>query len=114
VADPAEDAEVGKAHYEGQDVTEGRRSHRTLMPDPGGAAPHQPTSLRGIANKARVNKPHRCRELSRCLDAERVLACWQDRNTAAASGGDHGTVEADGAKRHAKIAALVQRLQAHR
>jgi RNA-directed DNA polymerase len=113
-SDHAAYSEGGKAHYEGQDVTAGRSSPRTLRPDPVGSAPQQPTSLRGIANKARVNKPHRFRELSRCLDAERVLDCWQDLNTEAASGVDPGTVEADGANLHAHSEALVQRLKAPR
>jgi RNA-directed DNA polymerase len=95
-------------------VTEVHSSHRKLMPDTVGSEPHQPTSLRGIANKARVNKQHRFRDLYRCLDAELLLHCWQELNKEAASGVDNVTVEAYGANLHANIEALVQRLKAQR
>jgi len=84
------------------------------MPDKGGSDTHQPTSLRGRANKARLDKRHRCRDLYGCLDAELVLACWHDLNKDAASGGDNVTAEAYAEHLHAKIEALAQRLQAKR
>jgi RNA-directed DNA polymerase len=84
------------------------------MPDTVGSEPHKPTSLRGRANKARVDTPHRFRDLYRCLDAELVLACWHDLNQAAASGVDQGTAAADAVNLHAKIEALAQRLRAQR
>jgi len=105
---------VGKAHYKGKDVTEVRSPHRTLLPDTVGPDHQKPTSLQGIANKARVNKQHRFRDLYRCLDAELLLACWQDLNKEAASGVDNVTAEAYGANLHANIEALVQRLKAQR
>ena len=105
---------MGKAHYTGKDVTEVRRPHRTLLPDTVGPDHQKPTSLQGIANKARVNKQHRFRDLYRCLDAELLLACWQDLNKEAASGVDNVTAEAYGANLHANIEALVQRLKAQR
>jgi RNA-directed DNA polymerase len=105
---------VGKAHDTGKAVTAGRRPHRTLLPDTGGPDHQKPTSLQGLANKARITKPHRVRDLSRCLDAEWLLACWQDVNQEAASGVDHVTAEAYGANRHANIEAVVQRLKAQR
>ena len=37
------------------------------MPDTVGSEHQKPTSLRGIANKARVDKRHRFRDLYRCL-----------------------------------------------
>jgi hypothetical protein len=43
---------VGKAHDTGQDVTAGRSPHRQLLPDTVGPEDQEPTSLRGIANKA--------------------------------------------------------------
>jgi len=95
-------------------VTAGRSPPRTLLPDTGGPDHQQPTSLQGIAHKARVNKQPRCRALSRCLDAEWWLAGWQDRNQEAASGVDNVTAEAYGAQLHANSAAWVQRLQAPR
>jgi RNA-directed DNA polymerase len=105
---------VGKAHYKGKDVTEVRSPHRTLLPDTVGPDHQKPTSLQGIANKARVNKQHRFRDLYRCLDAELLLDCWQDLNKEAASGVDNVTAEAYGANLHANIEALVQRLKAQR
>ena len=84
---------MGKAHYTGKDVTEGRSPHRKRMPDTVGPDPHEPTSLRGRANKARADKRHRCRDLYRGLDANLLRACWDDLNKAAASGGDHVTAE---------------------
>jgi hypothetical protein len=64
------------------------------MPDIVGSEPHKPTSLRGIANKARGDKRHRFRDLYRCLDAELLRACWHDLNKDAASGVDNITAEA--------------------
>jgi len=84
------------------------------MPDKVGSDPHQPTSLRGIANKARVDKRHRFRDLYRGLDAELLLACWHDLNKDAASGVDKVTAEAYAEHLHANIEALAQRLQAKR
>jgi RNA-directed DNA polymerase len=110
----AEDSEVGKAHDMGKDVTEVRSPHRTLMPDTVGSDTHQPPSLRGRANTARVDKRPRCRDLYRCLDAELVLACWHDLNKDAASGVDKVTAEAYAEHRHANSEALAQRLQATR
>ncbi len=84
------------------------------MPDTVGSEPHKPTSLRGIANKARVDKQHRFRDLYRCLDAERLLACWSDLNKEAASGVDGVTAAAYAANLHANIEALAQRLKSKR
>jgi RNA-directed DNA polymerase len=84
---------VGKAPYTGKDVTEVRSPHRKLLPDTVGPAPHEPTSLRGIANKARADKRHRLRELYRCLDASLLRACWDALNKAAARGVAHVTAE---------------------
>jgi RNA-directed DNA polymerase len=95
-------------------VTEGRSPHRKLLPDTVGPDPQEPTSLRGRANKARADKQHRCRELSRCLDAHLLRACGDDLNKAAASGVDHGTAEEYAAHLEANIEAVAQRLQAQR
>ncbi len=84
------------------------------MPDTVGSEPHKPTSLRGIANKARVDKQHRFRDLYRCLDAELLLACWSDLNKEAASGVDGVTAAAYAANLHANIEALAQRLKSKR
>jgi retron-type reverse transcriptase len=105
---------VGKAHYTGKDVTEVRSPHRKLLPDTVGPDPQEPTSLRGIANKARADKQHRFRDLYRCLDANLLRACWDDLNKAAASGVDHVTAEEYAANLQANIEALAQRLKAQR
>ena len=110
----AEYSEVGKAHYMGKDVTEVRSPHRTLLPDTVGSDSQKPTSLRGIANKARADKRHRCRDLYRCLDASLLRACWDDLNKDAASGVDNVTAEAYAAHLQANIEALAQRLKAKR
>jgi RNA-directed DNA polymerase len=85
---------VGKAHYTGKDVTAVRSPHRQRLPDIVGPEPQKLTALRGIANKAKADKRHRFRELSRCLDAELGRHCWQDLHKEAASGGDQGTADA--------------------
>jgi RNA-directed DNA polymerase len=105
---------VGKAHYTGKDVTEVRSPHRQLLPDTVGPDPQEPTSLRGIANKARVDKQQRFRDLYRCLDTERLLDCWHDLNKEAASGVDQVTAEAYAANLQANLEALAQRLKAKR
>jgi len=84
------------------------------MPDTVGPDPHEPTSLRGIANKARADKRHRFRDLYRCLDANLLRTCWDDLNKAAASGVDHVTAEDYAANLQANIEALAQRLKAQR
>jgi RNA-directed DNA polymerase len=84
------------------------------MPDTVGSEQHKPTSLRGIANKARVDKQHRFRDLYRCLDADLLLACWSDLNKDAASGVDGVTAKVYAAALHANIEALVQRLKSKR
>ena len=38
------------------------------------------TSLRGIANKAKVDRKHRFQDLYRCLNAAFLHACWKDLN----------------------------------
>ena len=75
-------------------MTEVRSPHRQLLPDTVGPEQQKPTSLRGIANKAKADTRHRFRELYRCLDAELLLDCWQALKQAAASGVDHRTADA--------------------
>jgi retron-type reverse transcriptase len=95
-------------------MTEGRRLHRTLLPDPVGSAHQQPPALQGRANQAHTNKQHRCRDRYGCLDAARLLACWSDLHTQAARGVDGLTAQADEAHLQATITALGQRLHTHR
>jgi len=81
------------------------------MPDTVGSEHHKPTSLQGRANKAKADKHHRFRDLYRCLDAERLLACWHDLNKDAASGVDQSTAEGYAVHLHGNIEALAQRLR---
>ncbi len=110
----AEYSAVGKAHDKGKDVTEVRSPHRQLLPDTVGPEDQEPTSLRGRANKAKADTRHRCRDLSRCVDAALVLDCWQDLKKAAASGVDQVTADAYAVNLHGNIEALVQRLKTQR
>jgi retron-type reverse transcriptase len=84
------------------------------MPDTVGSDNHQPPSLRGRANKARVDKRHRFRDLYRCLDAELLRTCWHDLNKDAARGGDQVTAEAYAVNLHATIEALAQQRKTQR
>ena len=95
-------------------MTEVRSLHRKLMPDTVGSEPHEPTSLRAIANKAKADKHHRFRDLYRCLNAELLMHCWGGLNKAAASGVDGETAHSYAANLQANIEALVQRLKAKR
>jgi hypothetical protein len=97
----------------GKDVTEVRSPHRKLMPDTVGPDPHEPTSLRGIANKARADKQHRFRDLYRCLDAHLLRVCWDDLNKAAARGVDHVTAAEYAVDLQANLEVLAQRLQSN-
>ena len=105
---------MGKAHYQGKDVTEVRSPHRQRLPDTVGPEQQEPTSLRGIVHKAQADKRHRCRDLYRCLDAELILDCWQDLHKETASGVDHVTADAYAANLQGNIEALVQRLKTKR
>lgn len=98
----------------GKDVTEVRSPHRKLLPDTVGPDPQEPTSLRGIANKARADKQHRFRDLYRCLDAHLLRVCWEDLNKAAASGVDHIMAEEYAENLQANLEALAQRLKTKR
>ena len=110
----AEYSAVGKARHTGQDMTEVRRPHRTLLPATVGADHQQPTSLQGLAHKAKTDKQHRFRDLAGCLAAALVLACWRDLNKQAARGVDGLTAQAYEANLQANITALVHRLQTKR
>lgn len=84
------------------------------MPDTVGPELHEPTFLRGIANKAKADRRHRFRDLYRCLNAELLLHCWGDLNKDAASGVDGVTAAAYAEHLHANIEALVERLRSKR
>ena len=98
----------------GKDMTEVRSPHRTLLPDTVGSDHQKPTSLQGIANKAKTDKQHRFRDLYGCLDADLLLDCWGDLNKQAASGVDGLTAQAYAVNLQANITALAQRLKGKR
>ena len=110
----AEYSARGKATYMGKAVTAVRSPQRKLLPDIVGSDHQKPTSLRGIANKAKADKRHRFRDLYRCLDVDVLRDCWHDLNKEAASGVDNVTAEAYAADLQANIEALAQRLKAKR
>ena len=84
------------------------------MPDTVGSEQHKPTSLRGIANKAKADKRHRFRDLYRCLNAELLMDCWSDLNKNAASGVDGVSAKMYAENLHANIEVLVERLKTKR
>ena len=102
---------VGKAHYMGKDLTEVRSLQRKLVPDNVGLEQYEPTSLQGIAIKAKVDGKHRFQDLYRCLNAGFLHACWKDLNKDAASGVDKVTAEAYEENLEANIEALAERLK---
>lgn len=110
----AEYSETGKARYKGKDLTEVRSLQRKLVPDNVGLEQHEPTSLRGIAKRARACKDHRFQDLYRLLDANLLLACWDDLNKGSASGVDGVTATAYEQDLIANILDLAERLKTKR
>ena len=95
-------------------MTEVRSPHRTLLPDTVGSDHQKPTSLQGLANKAKTDKQHRFRDLYGCLDAELLLDGWRDLNKQAASGVEGLTAQAYETNLQANITALGHRLRTKR
>ena len=95
-------------------MTEGHRPHRQLAPDTVGPEARKPTSRRGIADQAEVDKQHRFRDLSRGLNVEFLLAGWGDLKTDAASGVEGVTWPASAENLPANVEALVERLTQQR
>jgi retron-type reverse transcriptase len=100
-----------KALYMGKDLTEVRSLQRKLVPDIVGLGKYEPTSLQGIAIKAKADGNHRFQDLYRCLDAPFLLYCWSDLNKNASSGVDRVTAEAYEENLDANIQNLVERLK---
>jgi RNA-directed DNA polymerase len=98
----------------GKDWTEVRRPPRKLAPDTVGSEARKPTFLRGIADKANADKPHRCRDLYGCLNVELLLECWGDLNKDAASGMDGVTWQRYAENLQANVEALIERLKQKR
>ncbi len=81
------------------------------MPDTVGSEQHEPTSLRGIAEKAKADKQHRFRDLYRELTAEYLLRCWPFLNKDAASGVDRIMADDYEKDLHGNIQLLAERLK---
>lgn len=95
-------------------MTEGRRPPRTLAPDPVGSEARKPTSRRGRADQANADQHHRLRDVYGGLKVQRLLDCWGDLNTDAASGVDGVTWQEYGENLQAKVEALGERLKQQR
>ena len=72
---------------------------------------HEPTSLRGIAERAKASKDHRFQNLYQCLNADLLRECWHDLNKEAASGVDGVTAAHYQEHLEENIQELVQRLK---
>lgn len=95
-------------------MTEVRSLQRKLVPDTVGPEEHEPTSLRGIAKRASACKEHRFQDLYRLLDANLLLACWDDLNKRSASGVDGVTAAAYEQDLIVNIQDLAERLKTKR
>lgn len=79
-----------------------------------GPGKHKPTSLQGIANRAKACNHHRFRDLYRLLNADLLRESWSDLNKDAASGVDGVTAEAYQKDLEANLEELVKRLKTKR
>ncbi len=104
-------SERGKATYKGKVLTEVRSLKRKLAPDTVGPENYKPTSLQGIANKARSNKRYRFQDLYRCLNVQYLLSCWPLLSKKAASGVDKVTWQMYAKNLHANVKELVEKLK---
>ena len=95
-------------------MTEVRSLQRKLVPDKVGPEQYKPTSLQGIATKAKINKQHRFRDLYRCLNIDFLISCWPLLNKKAASGVDEVTWQMYAENLHANVEALVEQLKSKR
>jgi len=77
-------------------------------------ANHMPTSLRGIANRARQNKKARFRNLYGLLNEANLRSCFYQLRRSAAPGVDQVTFDQYEAELDANLAALVERLKGKR
>ena len=101
-----------RPHGEGPDgSTQPAKETRAGQAGPGH---HVPTSLRGIANRAKESKHHRFRNLFREVNVELLMHCWHDLNKDAASGVDGLTAETYARNLEANITDLAERVKAKR
>ena len=84
------------------------------MPDEVGLDHHKPTSLRGIANKASVDKQHRFQDLYRMLDETLLRDSFRELNKKSVVGIDQVTAAQYAENLHANIQDLVARLKSKR
>jgi len=84
------------------------------MPDTVGPGKHKPTSLRGIADKAKADRQHRFQNFYSCLNVDYLLECWPLLNKNAASGVDKVTWHEYAENLHSNVEALVERLKSKR
>lgn len=84
------------------------------MPDNVGLDQHKPTSLRGIANKASVDKQHRFQNLYRMLDEALLRDSFRELNKQSAAGIDQVTAAQYAENLQANIQDLVIRLKSKR
>lgn len=81
------------------------------MPDKAGSELDVPTSLRGIAKTASLNKQHRFRDLYRLLNVAMMHLAWKALNKTAAIADDDITVKEYAVDLEANLGALVERLK---
>ena len=84
------------------------------MPDKAGSDIDVPTSLRGIAKTASLNKQHRFRDLYRLLNMQMLHLAWKGLKKDAAIADDDITVKAYGVDLEANLERLVERLKQKR
>jgi group II intron reverse transcriptase/maturase len=98
----------------GKDLTGVRSPERKLMPDIAGSEHHKPTSLRGIAYKARLKTDYRFRNLYGELTPEFLLTAWKRINKRASSGVDKTTAKEYAKNLSENLDDLAQRLKTKR
>ncbi len=79
-----------------------------------GSDKHEPTSLQGIAIRAKTSKHHRFRNLYQYLNAESLMDAWRKLNKNATSGVDKMTAEEYQKDLGANIQNLAERLKTKR
>jgi len=98
----------------GKDLTEARSSQRKHMPDKAGSDIDVPTSLRGIAKTASLNKQHRFRDLYRLLNIQMLHLAWKGLKKDSAIADDDITIKEYGADLSANLEGLLERLKQKR
>jgi len=75
---------------------------------------HKPTSLQGIANRAKTSQDHRFRNLYQYLNAEALMEAWRGLNKNAASGVDNVTAAEYQENLESNLKDLAERLKTKR